>query len=121
MIIIIIIIAAGGEKDDLYPYIGRCPNSIKKQQMQTKTTNTKNNPKNNKSTNIFPTTSMLRVSFSPVPECVVAGGGIEFFRPPRAPRNSVIIIVVLVVMLYLAQRTSHLLALALQVGYKSNI
>ena len=51
------------------------------------------------------TTSMLRVSFSPVPECVAAGVGIELFRPPRAPRNSVIIIVVIV--LYLTQRKSQ--------------
>ena len=41
---------------------------------------------------------MLRVSFSPVPECVVAGGGIELFRPPRAPRDSVIVVVVIIVL-----------------------
>ena len=41
----------------------------------------------------FPTTLMLRVSFSPVPECVVA----DSWNPPLPPEPVVIIIVVIVV------------------------
>ena len=34
----------------------------------------------------FPTTFMLRVSFSPVPECRGLGAGNELSGPPSAPR-----------------------------------
>ena len=39
---------------------------------------------------VFPTTFMLRVSFSPVPECVVIGLlESSFSDPPRGTRDSV--------------------------------
>ena len=45
---------------------------------------------------IFPTTFMLRVSFSPVPECVEGDCWNRAFLAPRGTRNAVIVIVVVV-------------------------
>ena len=42
----------------------------------------------------IPTTYLLWVSFSPVPECVVVIAGFELFAPPRAGGTRVVVIVV---------------------------